>query len=82
MTGRKPYVDDGTLGINLPPDQQRYDPFPVREWERCESCGHVGADCDDQCCWIDEPWCQCGRGHPADGKWCYLCELPARSEVQ
>ena len=54
-----------------------YDPFPVREWERCESCGHVGGDCDDQCCWIDLPFCQCGPGHPANGKWCYICELPA-----
>ena len=60
MTDRKRYVDDGTLGINLPPAQWTYDPFknpdplPVREWERCESCGHVGADCDDTCCWPDD----------------------------
>jgi hypothetical protein len=51
----RPYIDDGSKGINLPPDQWRYDPFPVREWERCQSCGHVGADCDCTCCWPDEP---------------------------
>ena len=53
-------------------------PLPVREWERCESCGHVGAYCDDTCCWPDEPetFCECGPGHPANGHWCYICQLP------
>ena len=50
---------------------------PVREWENCESCGHLGADCDCTCCWPDLPWCDCGPGHPANGQFCYLCERPA-----
>jgi len=30
-------------------------PQPVRDWERCTSCGHMGADCDCFCCWPDQP---------------------------
>jgi hypothetical protein len=60
------YVDDGSKGINLPPEEQSYDPFKEsaefnwlletgRDFAICLSCGHQ-AEPEDKCtCGQDQP---------------------------
>ena len=57
MTGRKPYIDDGTLGINLPPEQRRWTGTTYQH--RVAVCPDCGNDLDDEGFGFWCPACQC-----------------------